>query len=88
MSFLIIIQITLFYSISNLRIIYNNTQLENYDTRIIYNSTKNNDYVLSEQKNNIKKNKFSKKYKHFRDISDSSKTKFLTYSIIWFSQGD
>ena len=76
-SLLIIIQIALFYSVSNLRIIYNNFKEENYDSRIIYNSSINKDNVLLEQKNNIKKNKLSKKYKHLRDISDSSKTSFF-----------
>ncbi len=69
---LIVVQIILFYSVSN--------------SRVIYNNIKNNDNVTLEQKKDIQKNKNSKKYKHFRDISVTTKKSFFDlFNLIVFS---
>ena len=77
-SFLIIIQITLFYSISNSRIIYNNINSKD----IVVNDQKDN--VFNEQKD-IEKSESSKKHKHIRDFTDASKTGLELFNHMIFS---
>ena len=83
---LVIIQIILFLSISSSRIIYNNLKSEDITLKEVRENTldEKKNSSLNNQLNNDK-NENSKKHKHIRDFSDSSKSGFELFNHTVFS---